>query len=185
MTPDSATATVAFPSELVLDPGAPRALALRFTTRTDPGLTTFALALDAVDVGVIQPGNPLFDVSVLPAPGRAFPLETRTATYGATTLAEWSNYPNPFAAGRASTAFAYYLPNAATVTLEIWTARGERVVTLLDAASRAPGLHQDDRWDGRNGVGQVVQNGVYVAELTVREDGGGTERVHRKVAVVR
>ena len=165
---------------------APVDLVLRFATRTDPSVPTVALAIDAPDIGVVQPGNPLLDVSILPAPGRAFPLVTASATYGSAGLeASWSSFPNPFSPARGGATFTYYLPSPGRVTLEIWTPRGERVVTLLDSATRAAGLHQSDVWDGRNGQGAVVQHGVYVADLVVRLDDGTSEHLRRKVAVVR
>jgi hypothetical protein len=185
LTADSTTATLTFPTELSLEPGQPARLELRFATRTNPAAPSFALALESADVGVVQPGNPLLDVAVLPAPGRAFPLATATATYAAASLAgSWSNFPNPFSPGHGGTTFTYYLPAAARVTLELWTGRGDRVAVLIDGADRSAGLHQDDVWDGRNGAGATVQNGVYVALLTV-EMAGRTERLRRKVAVVR
>jgi hypothetical protein len=42
-----------------------------------------------------------------------------------------------------------------------------------------------DRWDGRNGAGSIVLNGVYLAELVVQFDDGSSRRLLRKVAVVR
>jgi hypothetical protein len=115
-----------------------------------------------------------------------FPLWTEAGGPSPTTLREsYSNFPNPFAAGAEATAFVYYLPAPGRVTLKIWTARGELVTTLLESEQRSMGLNQTDRWDGRNGRGDVVLNGVYVAELEVRLDDGHTERVLRKLAVMR
>ena len=91
----------------------------------------------------------------------------------------------PFAGGRQSTTFAYYLREAARVTLRIVAANGEGVATLLNDAPRPAGMNQIDLWDGRNGVGRVVRNGAYIAELTVTFDSGSRDRVRRKVAVVR
>ncbi|MCB1151119.1 hypothetical protein KDK88_06195, partial [bacterium] len=96
----------------------------------------------------------------------------------------YSNFPNPFAAGRAATTFVFALPAPGRVSLRVFTPRGEPVRTLLDGEERAAGLHQDVVWDGRNGQGDVVRNGVYVAEIVVRSvDGAVTLR--RNVAVVR
>jgi hypothetical protein len=96
------------------------------------------------------------------------------------------NFPNPFAAGRESTTFAFYLPVSGRVTLRLLTLRGEEVLTLADNKSYAgPGLIQELVWDGRNGRDDTVLNGVYVAELRVDLDDGSSERVLRKVAVVR
>jgi hypothetical protein len=47
------------------------------------------------------------------------------------------------------------------------------------------GLHQETTWDGRNERGDVVVNGAYIAELRVAFDDGQSERLLRKVAVVR
>ena len=65
------------------------------------------------------------------------------------------------------------------------TAHWRPVFTILDRELRPAGLYQEDRWDGRNGLGFVVQNGVYVAELLVEYADGSRERHLRKVAVVR
>ncbi len=186
LTSDSLTSVVSFPTELQLEPGVPVDLTLRFATRPGPALASFALALEAADIGVVQPGSPLLDVSVLPTPGRTFPLATSVGSYAAASLAgSWSSFPNPFVPEQGGTTFAYYLPAAGRVSLAIWTARGERVATLLDGEARAAGLHQSDVWNGRNGRGALVQPGVYVAELTVRLDDGRSEQLRRKVAVVR
>jgi hypothetical protein len=185
LTADSTTAMIVLPSELSLEPGVPMPLELRFATRLNPAASTFALAIEAADIGVVQPGNPLLDVAVLPAPGRAFPLMTGATSYAAASLAgSWSSFPNPFSPARGGSRFTYYLTSAARVTLEIWTGRGERVAVVVDGQDRTAGLHQDDRWDGRNGQGATVQNGVYVALLTV-EMAGRTEHLRRKVAVMR
>ena len=47
------------------------------------------------------------------------------------------------------------------------------------------GFHQTDTWNGVNGRGVTVRNGVYIAEIVVYYDDGSRERHLRKVAVVR
>ena len=64
-------------------------------------------------------------------------------------------------------------------------AREAGVLTLLDATALPAGLFQDETWDGRNGRGETVVNGVYIAELSVDFANGSHERILRKVAVVR
>jgi hypothetical protein len=95
----------------------------------------------------------------------------------------FSNYPNPFAAGRQTTRIPFYMAASGRVTVEVRTLNGERVVRLLDGAERGPGLHDDLTWDGRNGRGEVVRNGTYVLCIEVEGPGGG--RARRKLAVVR
>ena len=102
-----------------------------------------------------------------------------------TLRGSYSNFPNPFAAGREATTFVYYLPAGARVSIHILTPHGESVATPLEDATRSSGLHQSDRWNGRNGRGQPVYNGIYVAELDVRYDNGTSDRILRKLAVVR
>jgi hypothetical protein len=186
LTVDSVTASLPGSAALTLDPNVPVTLELRMVTQTAPVVPELRVGLTASGVGVVQPGSPLLTVAVQPKPGQSFPLYSETGRFAAQSLAEsYINFPNPFAAGRQATSFAYYLTGPARVSLRIWTAHGEPVATVLDGAARGPGVQQSDAWDGRNGRGAVVLNGVYVAELEVRYDGGSTERLRRRVAVLR
>jgi hypothetical protein len=111
---------------------------------------------------------------------------TEAGGFAATTLTEsYSNFPNPFAAGRQATTFVYYLRSDALVSIRILTPHGAHVASLVDRAPQSGGLHQEERWDGRNDRGETVYNGVYVAELVVSYGDGTGERVRRKLAVVR
>jgi hypothetical protein len=185
LTTDSTVAYLAG-APLSLDPGVPQTLEVRIVPRAGSTLASFRVGFAAADVGIIQPDNPLLVVGVQPPAGEAFPLWTNAASFTAADLeTSYSNFPNPFAAGREPTTFSYYLPSPGRVSLRLWSARGERVIALLDEVSRGPGLHQTDLWDGRNGRGTVVTNGVYVAELIVHLDDGTSKRLIRKVAVVR
>ena len=155
-------------------------------SRERPGAGRVRLGLDRPDVGVVQTAGALLAVAVLPGNGQSFRCGRRPeASHHPRPERELRNFPNPFAAGRQVTAFSYYLRTGGRVSLRILTPRGVRVATLLDGVSRGPGLHQDDRWNGRNGTGSVVLNGIYVAELAVSYDDGSSERHVRKVAVVR
>jgi len=183
---DSTTARVEFDPPLTLDPETSLTLDMSFEPATGTVAGGFRLGLDAGDVGVLQPGGVLLGISVVPVPGQSFPLWTESGSVAETSLeGSYANFPNPFAAGIEPTSFVYYLPDPGRVTLRIWTARGEKVVTLLDGVSRPAGLQDTDRWDGRNGGGSYVLNGVYVAELVVHFDDGSSRRLLRKVAVVR
>jgi hypothetical protein len=142
--------------------------------------------MDEASIGVVQPGSALLAVDVRPEPGHSFPLWTEAGTVGSMTLeASYSNFPNPFAAGREATSFVYFLRADGRVSLRIYTPSGERVAEVVRDETRSAGLHQADAWGGRNGAGDLVRNGVYLAELLARYADGATERVVRKVAVVR
>ena len=125
-------------------------------------------------------------VRVEPAEGEFFPYWTEIGSFSGASLAEsYSNFPNPFAAGREQTTFVFSLDQPATVSLRLLTAHARPVQTLISDEFRPAGLYQEDKWDGRNGNGVVIQNGVYVAELTVVYQDGTKERQMRKVAIVR
>ncbi len=144
------------------------------------------LGLTQADLQASRPDGAAGLVRIRPAPGATFPFWTAAGHFSGLDLASsYINYPNPFAAGREATSFAFNLPQAADVSLRILSARGESVFTLLDGLALVAGLHQNLLWDGRNGQDQAVHNGVYIAELIARYTDGRQERLLRKVAVVR
>jgi hypothetical protein len=183
---DSTTAWIGFPAELSIQPGKTEILELRATLSTTVTAPSLRLGFDRADVGVLQPGGAALAIALVPASGQAFPLWTEAGNFGSLSLEKsYANFPNPFAAGREQTAFVYYLPESGRVTLRIWTLRGDEVATVIRSGPRPAGLHQEDHWDGRNGSGETVLNGVYLAELVVAFDDGTSKRLLRKVAVVR
>jgi hypothetical protein len=188
LSPDSMTATLVSGTPLAIPADATAAVEIRVVLRGagEPVPADFRVGCDGPGIGVVQPGSALLRIQVRPAPGQSFPLWTEAGAFGEARLAaSYSNFPNPFAAGRKATTFAYYLEHPARVTLRILTPHSEPVATVLRDAPRSPGMNQTDVWDGRNGSGDVVRNGVYVAELSVAYDNGTSERLLRKVAVVR
>ena len=186
LTPDSTTASLPADSLLLVPPGGTVDVELRVASAgIAPGIT-LRLGLDESGIGVVQPGSALLAIQVRPEPGHSFPLWTESGTVGAATLeASYSNFPNPFAAGREATSFVYYLRADGRVSLRIFTPSGDRVAEVVRDEARSAGLHQADAWTGRNGAGDLVRNGVYLAEILARYADGRTERVVRKVAVVR
>jgi len=170
---------------LILPAGASRPVVLQVAVRAAATASGVRFGLLDGDIVCRQPGGGN-TVTVRSAAGQAFPFWTAAAGAIATDLAgSYLNFPNPFAAGRETTSFAFNLPRAGRVTLQVWTPRGEAVATLVRERSLEPGLHQDILWDGRNGKGHAVVNGVYLAELVVSYTDGGSERLLRKVAVAR
>ncbi|NIT02338.1 MAG: tandem-95 repeat protein [Candidatus Latescibacteria bacterium] len=183
---DSATAYVPFASPLVLQAGVLMDIQISMDLQDTIGVENFRVGVDSSDVGVDQPSSALFQVRIESKTGQRFPLWTEAGNFSQQDLSgSYSNFPNPFAAGREPTTFVYYLAKDAEVALRIWTARGEAVTTIRKGTRRPAGLYQDDQWDGRNDRGVVVVNGVYLAELVVRYTDGGGDRKLRKVAVVR
>lgn len=171
---------------LRIPPGVSVAIELRFEPMAAPAGSSLSVGFGLDGLSVRQPEGELVTVRVLPAPGQVFPFWTESGTLSAASLEEsYSNFPNPFAAGREATTFVFALTGPSTVDLRLYTPRGEPVRTVLSAETRGAGLHQDVTWDGRNGNGDPVRNGVYIAEIIVREENGATTTLRRKVAVVR
>ncbi len=186
LTPDSTTAKLTSAAPLAIAAGQVVEIELHFRTVAARPPPDARIGLDSAGVVLRQPASALLHIDVVPEPGLTFPLWTEAGAFGVTSFASSvSNFPNPFAAGRQVTHFAYYLPADARVTLRVATLSGDLVRTAIENAPRGPGMHEGDLWDGVNGVGRVVRNGVYVAELTAEFGDGHRERVLRKVAVVR
>ncbi len=115
-------------------------------------------------------------------------LTNQTAINPANLKSSYANYPNPFGANHPETYFIYYLPEKARVTLRIYTLTGELVHVLLNEVIKQTGLYdKDEIWDGRNGRGEKVLNGVYIAMIYANYLQGTrkTEKYLRKVSVIR
>ena len=69
--------------------------------------------------------------------------------------------------------------------LTLYTIFGELVRTVLDTDKSQGGLYQDVEWDGRNGDGDVVSNGVYYLVLKINGSDGKTKVLRRKIGVLR
>jgi len=137
-----------------------------------------------VDIEAKDTWNNPINVSALP--NYSFPMQSEAATIFKPVLENsFTNYPNPFAAGKESTTIAYYLPQDGYVTIKIYTVIGDLVITLVDNSFKSKGMHQEDTWDGRNGTGEIVLNGVYFCQIKVNYTTGASDKRIRKIAVVR
>lgn len=102
-------------------------------------------------------------------------------TGGKLSNANIYNYPNPFNPDKESTILRYSLEKTARVTIKIYDAGGNLVITLLDAVLQRAGEEQSILWDGKNSKGDIVANGVYFNVIETSED----ERAVGKIAVLR
>lgn len=180
------TATLQGLEPLFVGPGEAISLDVEFETADQPSASSLRLGVYSSGIGVVQPSSTLLEIQVQAEDQQSFPFWSQPGNFSFADLhASYSNFPNPFAAGRQETTFAFYLRESARVKLRILTIRGEEVVTLLDDEALDFGLHQNQTWNGRNERGDSVVNGVYVADLEVRYADGTSARELRKVAVVR
>jgi hypothetical protein len=91
-------------------------------------------------------------------------------------------YPNPFRAGREAVRLSYLLAQDGAVRVKIYTLLGDlvrEIAVTSGAAGGARGLNEVP-WDGRNGKGELVRPGLYVARI---EGPGASEQI--KVGVLR
>jgi hypothetical protein len=102
--------------------------------------------------------------------------QVTVSTGGRLALRLYPAHPNP---SSGVTALRFELPgHAGDVRLEVYTADGRRVRSLVDGAW-VPGRHEVV-WDGRDASGNAVASGVYFARLATEDDAA-----LRKVLVVR
>ena len=90
-------------------------------------------------------------------------------------------YPNPFNPDENTVTLRYSLETGGAVTIRIYDAGGNLVETVLDGENQPAGTPQSILWDGRNGAGDMVTNGVYFFVIESSEN----ERAVGKVAVLR
>ena len=86
------------------------------------------------------------------------------------------NYPNPFDPNKERTKIRYKLGKEAdSVAIRIYDITGSLVTELegetASEGSRLGEKYNEVEWDGRNGRGDMVRNGVYPFEVVVRSSG--------------
>ncbi len=184
---ESATTVTLTPEPaLIIEAGQEIELVIEFVLKESASEGHLSLVLSENGITASPPGGWGQAVRVLPANGYIFPFTTEKGNIGNASLKEsYANFPNPFAAGREPTTFAFSLEQEAQINLRILTPHGELVKTILQNEIRSAGFYQNDQWQGFNGNGIAVHNGVFLAELTVQYNDGSKERILRKVAVVR
>ncbi|MFA4844227.1 MAG: FlgD immunoglobulin-like domain containing protein [Candidatus Margulisiibacteriota bacterium] len=89
------------------------------------------------------------------------------------TLTGITNYPNPFSPNRETTKIRYKLgADADEVKIRIYDITGSLVIekdgTTNGEASSIWSKYNDIEWDGRNGRGDLVMNGIYPYEVVAR-----------------
>ncbi len=98
-----------------------------------------------------------------------------------------TNFPNPFHPPTQLTTLAYKLDDQASVTIRIFTQTGSLVRETQFGRGQPggeAGLNQFV-WDGKNGEGQVVASGGYLALIEAEGTGGTLHVIRRRIAVVR
>jgi hypothetical protein len=98
-----------------------------------------------------------------------------------------TNYPNPFHPPDQPTTIAYKLDDDAEVTLRIFTQSGDLVLRKTFPRGDVGGTLglNEVPWDGKNGKGETVASGGYIALIEAQGQGETLHVIRRKIAVVR
>jgi hypothetical protein len=85
------------------------------------------------------------------------------------------NYPNPF---NPTTTISFDLPKAATVNLDIFNLRGQKVRSLVN--TELPSGTHNAVWNGRDDAGSPVSSGVYLYRLS-----NGEREITRRMVLMK
>ena len=129
---------------------------------------------------VLEPGEYRIRLQAQDANGNISDTERTATVAGEFEIKNIANFPNPFVPG-SGTHFAYYLTESADeVSLKIYTITGRRILAIdtLDASVSFNEFH----YDGYDGDGEPLANGVYLYKFTARKGDVRKQKVG-KIAV--
>ncbi len=135
----------------------------------------------------LSPREPNIDTVQVVAGGLSVSLDIETALVDPNAAGGvLTNYPNPFHPNEAPTTIAYVLNDNASVRLRIYTISGGLVLDTQFAAGSQGGLAglNEVSWDGRNGNGDPVASGGYIAFIEAEGNGATMHVMRRKIGVV-
>lgn len=87
-------------------------------------------------------------------------------------ITELMNYPNPF---KKKTYFSYQLNLPSEVNIEIFTLAGRLIKTIKNASGKAG--YNLQPWDGLDGDGDRIANGVYIYKVVARSNGASGKKL--------
>lgn len=187
-TPGASEVSLNFIEDAVLEPQNPVVFVISADIALSVSQRAFDLRLSGADriVAIDQDSRNPVQVEAPSTNGTAVIASGKTVVLDRdASETAFFNRPNPFGTpDQPVTFFTYFLDKDSDVRLRIYTLFGElvweRTFTATDPEGRATGGPKTIRWDGVNGAGLQVLNGVYLAVLTTN---GGTFTT--KVAVFR
>ena len=112
----------------------------------------------------------------------------RLLSYAAPAAAagDVKNYPNPFNPLKENTEIECVLKEDSVLEFKIYSPFGDLVRSFTaQGEGSATGLTNIVTWDGRNGRGSVVANGVYILNLTIRSSSGGELSRRRLIGILK
>jgi hypothetical protein len=161
---------------LLINPGETVTMEFRLAPRNDTERDYFNIRMagDMVKAEIADGPQAGEAVPVTGVLDRSFEVNIPQSIIPNEFAESFKNYPNPFNPNRETTEIRYNLPTASDVDIYIYTATGERVRHLhFDAGQPGgqSGLNAGIYWDGANGDGDIVLNGVYIAYIEVAANG--------------
>jgi hypothetical protein len=161
----------------------------RLSPREDATVDRFVIRIDsgsfnAEIVSGPDAGQPVIVSSLF---DQTFMIDIQEKIIDDEFAASFKNYPNPFNPNLESTEIIYVLPTDADVDIYIYTLTGQKVRHLHYKAGSnggSQGLNSGLLWDGRNGSGEMVLSGAYIAMIDVGTE-NQTLTARLKMAVVR
>lgn len=109
------------------------------------------------------------------------PTVVETSIAPATSFSLLGNYPNPF---NPSTTIEFHLPEASSVTLEIFNIVGQRIVGVYRDKPLSAGAHTWS-WNGTDGARNPVTSGTYIYRLTAKNGGKIIFQEERKMLLIK
>jgi len=173
-------------SDLVIAPGETRTIVFRAAFAEAITLKEFTLAIDSRDISAAFVSGPRIGqpVPVMGEFGGAFDIGANFVVTrpGSKAITMWKN---PFNPDVEMARFSFYLDRDADVELILFTLTGEKVIEMSFAAGGPGGLAGTNEitWNGKNGKGHTVLNGVYILVLNNKTTGESFDRF--KVAVLK
>jgi len=172
-------------TNFIIPSGATREIVLtaRFTNNASG---EFTLAFETDDIAAVfsggsQDGRP---VRVSSSTGSPFLLSRPYVVRGHSLSESFVIENNPFNPNYNPARFSYELQEPSRIEFRVFTLTGEEVFAenIPEGAAGGLGTEQEVTWDGRNGSGDMVANGVYIVSIKIVSTG---EVARMKVAVVK
>ena len=141
-------------------------------------LTPYATAGDEYYIDDVV----LEDIEASPSKGNAFggAVASKTSDQCPTEFSLNANYPNPF---NPSTSISYGLPEAAQVTLKIYSLLGQEIATVMNGSQ--PAGYHTVMWNMRNSVGGDLGSGIYIYRLFATGMSGKNFTANRKMLLLK
>lgn len=141
------------------------------STKGDSAVQQDPIGSRSIRVPISRFGRFVITSEIIPEPG----------------LTHFYNFPNPFSPNQGGTDFSYFLGADSSVSIVIYDLFGQVVRSFeipIGATGGKLGLNRY-AWDGKNGSGEVIANGGYIARVFAVDGQGNRTKATYKVGVLK